>query len=275
MSTYDPTSQVSRLNQHASTEPLTLDREVLEVLELAHEVSERSGGAFDVTVAPLVDAWGFGATDPTEALPDGERLGELRSYVGYEGLTLDLGAMAVAKADPRIRIDLSGVAQGYAADLVAAALEARGLSSYLVDVGGEIRAAGVRRSGRPWRVGIESPAPDVPVWGTLELGDEGVATSGDYRNWFEQEGVRYAHIIDPRTGRPIAMRGASVTVVHESAALADAWATALCVLGPEEGYALASREGLAAIFITASESGLESRTTPAMAAREGVEPLER
>lgn len=174
-----------------------------------------------------------------------------------------------------MRIDLSGIAQGYAADAVAAALSGLGLSRYLVDIGGEIRAAGTRRSGRPWRVGIERPGDADGLWGTAEIRDEGVATSGDYRNWFEEAGARYAHIVDPRTGQPIRMRGASVTVIHESASLADAWATALCVLGPDEGYELAQREGLAAVFLTRSEGGLSVRLTAAMEGRASEEEIER
>jgi thiamine biosynthesis lipoprotein len=270
MSSYDTTSQVSRFNRHASTAPFSLDREVVEVLARAREVSERSGGAFDVTVAPLVDAWGFGATDPAEPLPDGARLADLLAYVGYRGLTIDSAAGTAAKSDPRMRIDVSGIAQGYASDLVAGALGDQGLTDFLVDVGGEIRTAGRRRSGRPWRLGIESPEDGAPVWGLVELGSEGMATSGDYRNWFQVAGVRYAHIIDPRTGRPIEMRGASVTVVHRSAALADAWATALCVLGPDAGFEVARREGLAAAFITTTAAGVDSRLTPAMSERVGA-----
>lgn len=267
MSSYDTSSQVSRFNRHPSNAPFAVDPEVVEVLALAREVSERSEGAFDVTVTPLVEAWGFGGSDLVESLPDQARLAELLSYVGYRGLTFDRAAATVAKSDPRMRIDVSGIAQGYASDVVAAALADMGLTAFLVDVGGEIRAAGSRRSGRPWRVGIESPDGDAPVWGTVELGNEGVATSGDYRNWFEEGGVRYAHIIDPRSGRPIRMVGASVTVVHESAALADAWATALCVLGPDVGFEVAVREGLAAAFIRLSDEGLRSRLTPAMERR--------
>jgi thiamine biosynthesis lipoprotein len=267
MSNYDTSSQISRFNRHASTGPFAVDPEVVEVLALAREVSERSEGAFDVTVAPLVEAWGFGASDLVESLPDDARLAELLSFVGYRGLTLDQAAATVAKSDPRTRIDVSGIAQGYASDVVAAALADVGLTSFLVDVGGEIRAVGRRRSGRPWRVGIESPDGDAPVWGSVELGNEGVATSGDYRDWFEEAGVRYAHIVDPRSGRPIRMVGASVTVVHTSAALADAWATALCVLGPEAGFEVAVREGLAAAFITTADGRIESRLTPVIAAR--------
>lgn len=274
MSTYDPGSEVSRFNRHESTEPFAVSTEVLAVLARAAEVSERSGGAFDVTVAPIVDAWGFGATDPSGPRPDEGELDSLLTLVGYRGLALDLESGTVSKPDPAIRIDLSAIAQGYAADAVAAALGQLGLSSYLVDVGGEIRAAGTRRSGRPWRVGVERPDDAGGLWGTAEIRDEGVATSGDYRNWFEEAGVRYAHIIDPRTGQPTRMRGASVTVIHESAALADAWATALCVLGPDEGYELARREGLAAVFITRSDGGLSVRLTPAMEGRASEERIE-
>jgi len=274
MSTYEPGSEVSQFNAHADTTPFALDPEVLEVLTLAREVSERSEGAFDVTVAPLVDAWGFGATDPVGSLPDQARVEELLAYVGFDRLAVDPGAGTASKPDPRMRIDLSGIAQGYASDVVAAALTELGYTDFLVDVGGELRASGTRRSGRAWRVGIESPDAAAPVWGTVELGDEGVATSGDYRNWFEDGGVRYAHIIDPHTGRPIPVRGASVTVVHRSAAMADAWATALCVLGPEAGFELAERVGVAAAFITGGPGGVEARLTPAMSRRSGLEEPE-
>jgi thiamine biosynthesis lipoprotein len=271
MSTYDPGSEVSRFNRHESTERFPVSVEVLALLAEAREVSERSGGAFDVTVAPIVDAWGFGATDRLGPLPDEGRLAALLRLVGYRGLALDSEGGTVSKSEPGIRVDLSGIAQGYAADAVADALVELGLSRFLVDVGGEMRAAGTRRSGRPWRVGIERPDDVGGLWGTVEIRDEGMATSGDYRNWFEEGGARYAHIVDPRTGQPIRMRGASVTVIHESASLADAWATALCVLGPDEGYELARREGLAAVFITRSEGSLSVRLTPAMEGRASEE----
>jgi thiamine biosynthesis lipoprotein len=275
MSTYEPASEVSLFNAHLDTTPFAVDPEVLEVLALAREVSERSDGAFDVTVAPLVDAWGFGPEDPVGSLPDEATVADLLAYVGYDGLALDRVVGTVAKVDRRMRIDVSGIAQGYASDVVAAALTEMGLTNFLVDVGGEIRAHGTRSSGRAWRVGIESPDEAAPLWGTVELADEGMATSGDYRNWFEEGGVRYAHIIDPRTGRPIPVRGANVTVVHESSALADAWATALCVLGPVAGFEVAEREGIAAAFITTGPGGIEARLTPAMSRRSGVEEPER
>ncbi len=275
MSTYDPGSEISRFNAHESTEPFAVSQEVLEVLEQARDVSERSHGAFDVTVALLVDAWGFGPRDRTGPIPDEGSLAALLQLVGYEGLEVDLEAGTVSKSNPGMTIDLSAIAQGYGADAVASGLRDLGLTSFLVDVGGEIRAVGARRTGRGWRVGIERPDGLGEVWGTVELADEGIATSGDYRNYFELDGVRYAHIIDPRTGQPIHSRGASVSVLHTSASLADAWATALCVLGPVDGYELARREGIAALFITLVEGRLEFRVTPAMEGRVAEETAGR
>jgi thiamine biosynthesis lipoprotein len=268
ISSYDSTSEVSRFNRHASVEPFAVSREVVETLVLARDVSERSGGALDVTVAPLVDAWGFGPVDRDGAIPDDATVAELRRLVGYERLVIDETAGAVAKLDPDVRIDLSGVGQGYAVDVVARALTDLGLTNFLVELSGELKAAGARRDGTPWRVGIEAPAAGIAdLWGTVELADEGISTSGDYLNYLEIDGVRFSHLVDPRTGRPVRMLGASVTVVHESAAVADAWDTALAVLGPDAGYELAEREGLAALFLTRAGDGFEARTTTALRGR--------
>ncbi|MGE0160371.1 MAG: FAD:protein FMN transferase [Gemmatimonadales bacterium] len=269
LSTYDSTSEVSRFNRHASTEPFAVSAEVLDLLVLLREVSESSGGALDVTVAPLVDAWGFGPVDRDGAVPDDALLAELMAFVGYERLLIDEGARTVAKSDPRVRIDLSSIGQGYAVEVVASALEELGLTRFLVEMSGELMAVGTHRDGTPWRVGIEAPEPRAAaVWGTIDLGDEGISTAGDYLNYVEVDGVRYAHLIDPRMGRPVRMIGAAVSVVHESVTVADAWDTALAVLGPDAGFALAEREGLAAFFITrAAAGGFETRTTTALAGR--------
>jgi thiamine biosynthesis lipoprotein len=268
MSTFDSSSEVSVFNAHQSTAPFTASKELLELLRVSHDVSERSGGAFDVTVAPLVDAWGFGRAEPSSSVPDEQRLAALRPLVDYRGIVLDPAAGTMSKSNPAVTIDLSAIASGWGADVVAAALEGLGLSSVLVDVGGELRAVGTRRDGTPWRVGIERPdAAALGVFGTVDLIDEGIATSGDYRNYLEVDGVRYSHIIDPRTGRPIRARDVSVTVVAPDAATADAWATALTVLGPEAGYEIAVREGIAALFVARIEGRLESRVTPALASR--------
>lgn len=277
MSTYDTASELSRFNRWASTQPLEASAELIDVLERAREVSERSGGALDVTVSPLVEAWGFGPAsridDPLGPTPSEAELERLRQRVGFDQIVADPAAGTISKAHPETTVDLSAIAKGYAADVVSILLRELGYDHTLVEVGGELAASGTRRSGEPWRVGIESPDDQAPgVWGTLTLVDEGIATSGDYRDYYERGGVRYAHIIDPRTGRPITSRGASVTVVHESAAMADAWATALTVLGPEDGYELAVREGLAALFLRTAEGGIRPRATPALEGRVATVP---
>lgn len=277
MSTYDPSSELSRFNQHVSTEPFPVSRELLEVLTTAHEVSERSAGAFDVTVAPFVDAWGFGPDEMPITTPSAPQLAAIRERVGYQLIVLDEQRSSVSKTHPEVVADLSGIAKGYAAESVSAGLVELGYARFLVEVGGELRALGTRREGRPWRVGIETPDADLgSIHGTVELTDEAVATSGDYRNYYEADGVRYSHIIDPRTGSPVRFRRASVSVVHEDGAAADAWATALIVLGPDAGYEVARREGIAALFVIRSGDGFESLVTPAMAGRfttlEGGDP---
>jgi thiamine biosynthesis lipoprotein len=176
----------------------------------------------------------------------------------------------VRKARPDAYVDLSGIAQGFGADRVAAALEARGFGDFLVDVSGEVRAQGVNAEGVPWRIGIERPdAPDRMPHLVVPLAGQALATSGDYRNWFEHDGRRYSHEIDPALGAPVTHRLASVSVVHADCALADAWATALFVLGPERGLAAAEREGLAAYFITRAPGGFVEHQTPAFAALGG------
>ncbi len=271
MSTYDPDSELSRFNRTRSTAPMEVSDEFLEVLEVALAVARRSGGAFDPTVAPLVEAWGFGPAagfGATASRPTDEELVRLRARVGYGLVAVDRAAGTVAKSHPAVALDLSGIAKGYGVGMVAEALRSLRLGQFLVDVGGELEAAGEPAGRSGWTIGIERPDPGVAgIWGTVELRDESVATSGDYRDYYEEEGVRYAHIIDPRDGRPISWQGTSVTVLHRSAALADAWATALSVLGPEEGFETAAREGLAALFLRRSGSGVEALATPAMAGR--------
>ena len=275
MSTFDTASQLSRLNRRAPGEPMRVDRELIEVLALAADVAERSGGAFDPTVAPLVDAWGFGPADAPSRAPDDALLEALVGRVDYRRIELDAAAGTVTRTHAGTLVDLSAIAKGYGAEQVAEALLGLGLRSWLIEVGGELQAGEPKRDGNAWHVGIERPAVGAPEpWGTVDLVDLAIATSGDYRNFIELEGTRYAHIVDPRTGRPVPWVGASVSVVHERAALADAWATALTVLGPEEGWRLAVEEGLAALFLTASAGGPRARPTPAFRERVGFERYE-
>jgi FAD:protein FMN transferase len=252
---WDAESEVSRLNAHASTEPFPVSAETMAALELGRRASELTGGAFDVTVAPLVEAWGFGPAKKPPAVPTAETLAALRARAGYRQLSLDAARKTVAKARPDVACDVSALAGGWAADRVAQALVALGHADVLVDVGGEVSARGRRPDGSRWRVAVETPQPGK-VATVVELEDAAVATSGDYRNaWTDGQGRRRSHIIDPRTGEPIAHGLASVTVVHPDGAWADALATGLLVLGPEAGRALAARERLAARLVLRQADG--------------------
>lgn len=251
MSTWDPSSELSRFNRARSVTPIAMSPQTLEVVAIAQAVSQASGGALDVTVGPLLRAWGFGAGATAGATaPDEAELARLEMLVGFERLQLDTGASTLAKAHPEMEVDLSAVAKGYAVDRIAAALEAQGFAHFLVEVGGELAARGERHPGAPWRVAIERPqAEGRSIFAIAQLRDSAMATSGDYRDFVVRDGVRLSHLLDPRSRRPVAHTLASVSVIASTAALADAWATALSVLGPEVGPALANRLGLAAYFI--------------------------
>ena len=270
MSTYKPGSELSRFNGYGGGRPFRLSAATIHVLLLAREVSAATGGAFDVTVGPLVNAWGFGpvkrAEPPTEA-----ELEAARGRVGYRKLAIDAQALTVTKEDRDMYVDLSAIAKGFGVDQVAAALDARGLANYMIEVGGEVRVKGRNGAGTPWQVGVERPdSGEQRARIVVPMSNLSMATSGDYRNYFEKDGRRYSHEIDPATGYPIRHSLASVTVVASECALADAYATGLLVLGPERGYALAADRGIAAYFIERRPDGtFGERQTPAFAALRG------
>jgi len=270
MSTWDSTSELSRFNRSPSTSATPLSRETIAVMAIAAEVGEQSGGALDVTVAPLVTAWGFGPEGTEEPGPPPPPVRDsLRARVGLDRLQLDVEAGTAAKSLPGVAVDLSAVAKGYALDLAAEGVIRMGADAFALEVGGEARAYGVRPDGSWWRVAVEAPTPESrTIFRVLELRNEAIASSGDYRNFYEVDGIRYGHILDPRSGRPVRWQGYSVSVLHPEAARADAWATALSVLGPDEGLALAESFGLSALFVVQVEGGRhEARYTAAMAGR--------
>lgn len=262
MSTYREDSELSAFNQQTATDDFPVSEPLRQVLEVALIVGERSGGALDITVGPLVAAYGFGPDEPGTP-PDADTLATLREHVGLD--KLKLSEQGLRKQDGRVQCDLSAIAKGYAVDLVAKALETEGVTNYLVEVGGEIRTRGHRPDGTAFRVGIEHPDPERRALALrLPLENRAMATSGDYRNFFLEDGQRHSHILDPRTGQPVRHNLASVTVVHKDTVWADAWATALLVLGPDKGPELAEAQGLAAYFIV-RETPEDTRTleTPA------------
>jgi thiamine biosynthesis lipoprotein len=269
LSGWNDQSELARFNARVDTDWQPVSPLLLESVDQARAVSAATGGAFDITVGPLVRAWGFGAgasADP--AAPAPEELARLLGHVGYDRLDLRTSPPALRKHLPGLEIDLDGIAPGWAVDRIAARLEALGIHDYIVELGGEVRARGLNAARRPWRVAIETPsAGRRSAYAVIELDGMGVSTSGDYRDYREVGGRRISHTIDPRTGMPVAHGLASVTVVHASVAEADAWATALMVLGPDDGLALARRERLAALFIgrDAGTGGFVESATPEFA----------
>jgi len=262
-STWRADSELSAFNTSDATDWIEVSPEFCDMLEHAIAVSEETGGAFDVTIGPLVNLWGLGPQDRGDELPAAEEIAEARALVGYDGLDTDCDRPAVRKRDAHMYVDLSGWAKGYAVDRVAEALERTGATDYLVEVGGELRVRGHNAEDRPWAIAIEAPATDRrDVETIIRVSDSSVATSGDYRNFFDRDGRRYSHTIDARSGQPIAHDLAAVTVVSASAARADALATAFLVLGPDDGPALAERLGIAGYFLVRSKTGIREITTP-------------
>lgn len=256
MSTYKPSSEVSRLNAMGAGQALRISPQTFAVLAQAQRVSEVSEGAFDVTAGPYVNAWGFGPVKQVR-VPADDELAKLALDVGWRHLQLDPEARTVTKQRDALYVDLSAIAKGFGADEASRALSALGLHDHLVDVGGEVRACGRRADGQAWQVGVERPGSELPgaACHAVPLNDCSMATSGDYRICFHQDGRRYSHEIDPRKGRPVEHGLALVSVVAPDCMFADAMATALLVLGPEEGWALAQRLDLAAYFVQRQSDG--------------------
>ncbi len=266
MSTYQAGSELSRLNRNPSTEWIEVSPELFSVLQLALEANRITQGAFDITVGPLVNLWGFGPDPVPQDVPDETQIRLALERTGIEKLALDPVTHSIRKDRADLYLDLSGIAKGYAVDQVADYLDSIYIQNYLVEVGGEIRASGHNSSGADWRIGIEKPeSGDRKVQRIIRLNRSGMATSGDYRNFYIRDGKRYAHIIDPRTGRPAEHALNSVSILHETCAMADALATGLLVLGPDQAMTVAAQTGIAAYFVIETDNGLSEKYTPEFA----------
>jgi len=267
MSSYQPSSELSRFNRTRHMEPVPMSSGTFDVIRRAAELSALTGGALDVTVGPLVNAWGFGPVEPDVLPPDPALVARLRDHMGFMKLELDPVTSTVRKTDLELECDLSAVAKGYGVDQVAVVLRANGLPRFMVEVGGEVIASGLNQQGRPWRIAVERPVIEGGVQRVVLLRDQAMATSGDYRNVREVDGRLLSHTIDPRTGEPVAHQLASVSVVADLCIDADGLATALEVLGPEEGYALAVERGWPALFLIRDVAGtITELATPAFEA---------
>ena len=255
MSTYLKSSEISQFNQSQSTDWIDVSPEFAEVVALAQEIADQSGGAFDITVGPLVNAWSFGPGERKRAVPEKQLLEELMQSVGYQNLEVRTDPPALKKSIASLQIDLSSIAKGHGVDRVVDKLAELGAENVFVEVGGEVRTGGKKPDGE-WRVGIQLPdarQDQVMIAHTLLPDDPAgtsMATSGDYRNMFVIDGKRYSHTIDPRTGVPVEHDLASVTVIAKTCAEADGWATALNVLGREPGTEVAQRVGLHSLLVS-------------------------
>jgi thiamine biosynthesis lipoprotein len=264
MSTYDPASELSRFNNQTGTDWFAISEETAQVIDLSLEISRLTGGAFDVTVAPLVELWGFGATERGETIPTEDQISKSLARVGYKNLQLRRNPTAIKKQIPQLRIDLSAVAKGYAADRLAGLLTRQGISNYLVEIGGELQISGRRGDGAAWQIAIEQPLDDArEVAAVFPLTNIALATSGNYRNFYLENGQRYAHTLDPVSGKPIRHKLASATVLDPTCARADALATALMVMGEEKGRRFCEKNRIAAYFLIHENESIEVYASPA------------
>jgi len=248
MSTYKSQSELSQFNRLPVSQQAKASDQLWAVLQTSEKIWRESSGAFDPTVGPVVDLWGFGPVVTEDEIPADQEIATALANSGFEHMLLNRSEQTISK-QKTIALDLSAVAKGYAVDQVADLLEMLALPDYLVEVGGEMRLSGTNPEGNPWRVAIELPSLMPQVQQVVAVNNSAVATSGDYRNYFEKDGVRYSHTIDPRNGKPITHNLASVTVMADRCADADAWATALMVLGEEEGMRIANKFSIPAYML--------------------------
>ncbi len=240
MSTYIDDSELSRFNNHPVGEWFTLSPETFDVIQYSLELSEKTDGKFDITISPLIRLWGFDK-DKLLTFPDEKTIENTKQNIGWQSLTINKTSRSIKKNKP-LSINLSAVAKGYGVDHIAKLLEAQGINHYLVEIGGEIRVKGKNANAEKWRLGIETPSLlQTGVQQVVSLSDQAIATSGDYRNFFEHDGVKYSHTIDPKTGKPAHHNIASLTVIAHTAMEADGIATALMVLGEKQAIAFANR----------------------------------
>jgi FAD:protein FMN transferase len=265
-STYRANSELSRFNATATTDWIPVSPELAQVASESISISGLTQGAFDPTVHPLVRLWGFGAQRRADGLPTDREISAALARTGWRNLAARQDFPALRKLRADVSVDFSSIAKGFAADEIGRLLAGLGQDNFFVQIAGDVRCGGHSADGGPWRVGIEQPLDmERAIASVIGLSDQALSTSGDYRNFFMSNGRRYSHIIDPRTGRPATSALASVTVVHASCARSSALATALFVLGPEDGFQLALHERLACLFIVRDATGFTQRATPEFA----------
>ncbi|WON75704.1 FAD:protein FMN transferase ApbE [Serratia sp. UGAL515B_01] len=265
ISTYRPNSVLSRFNQNASKDPQPIPRGMADIVLTAQRIGRDTGGAMDITVGPLVNLWGFGPDKHVAKIPSQQQIDDARSYTGLQHLKLlsDHQGEWLQKDLPGMYVDLSTLGEGYGVDQLVKLMARKGITNYLVSVGGAVSSRGVNGQNKPWRVAIQKPTDrENAVQALVDLQGYGISTAGSYRNYFEKDGQRYSHVIDPLTGRPITHKLVSATVIAPTALEADGWDTGLMVLGTEKALKLAEEKGLAVYLITKTEDGFSAVMTP-------------
>ena len=265
ISTYRPNSVLSRFNQNRSSEPQPIPRGMADIILMAQRIGRDTAGAMDITVGPLVNLWGFGPDKRAVKIPQQQQIDAAKQNTGLQHLKLlsDHHGEWLQKALPEMYVDLSTLGEGYGVDQLVRLMARKGITNYLVSVGGAVSTRGVNGQGKPWRVAIQKPTDrENAVQAMVDLQGYGISTSGSYRNYFEQDGQRYSHVIDPSTGRPINHRLVSATVIAPTALEADGWDTGLMVLGTEKALKLAEEKGLAVYLITKTDDGFSAVMTP-------------
>lgn len=262
MSTYQADSELSRFNRYQQDDWFDVSSQTAGVVNAALEISRLTDGAFDVTVGPLVNLWSFGPDPQRGQVPTAEQVEQERTRVGYQQLEVRLSPPALRKTTPEVYVDLSAIAKGYGVDAIAQLLADQGITDFMIEIGGDVRTGGTRHDGQPWRIGVEKPIDGLrAVQHVVGLSGQALATSGDYRNVFEFQGRRYSHAIDPSTGYPVQHELASVSVIHDNCMVADAWATALLVAGPDRALQWAQDHSLDVLLILRTDQGFEERMT--------------
>jgi thiamine biosynthesis lipoprotein len=268
MSTYRSDSDIERFNDLPANRCQKMPAPVLKLIRVGEQLSEQSEGSYDLTVEPLLNLWGFGPQAREEKVPAAQALAEVRQRIGYQHLRIDRDQLC---KDAAVEVDFNSIAAGYAVDTIAAKLEAMGIHDYLAEATGELKAAGKKLDGSPWRIALEEPRDDQQIAErVIAVDGYGVSTSGDYRNYFEQGGQRYSHTFDARTGAPITHALASVTVIDPSALMADGLSTLLLILGPERGWDYAEKHDIGAFFVIRADTGFVTRTNQAFERLSGV-----
>ena len=276
LSNYRDDSAIEQFNAQKTTQPLVVDEELMRLVNVARSIHRASEGCYDLTIKPLFDLWGF--KKDVFSPPGAEALAKALEDVGMDKLE-DAGDNRLRKIVPQLRIDVSSIGQGYTVERMARILEQSGVEHYLVEIGGELKIRGRKPDGKPWRIALEKPLPGERRMHKIVSFDSGepmaLMASGTYRHYFDQDGKRYSHILDARSGKPVEHNTVSVAILHPDPTLADAWSTALLCLGTEQGLLAADKAGLAALFIDQQGDELIEHKSRAMSAIQGISFPER